>query len=154
MRDADDGFCAMKSATDLREKLRRDYSRLGTDPGDADVAFNFFLTADRMVDWRFPDDAGARAATRSLPLVALTSELARGVKVLRVHERRGRSGDATRRGGYFANYLGAYFGWHFGRGRLTVDLTGETAAAFGDQISALDLARQVLAYWDRQPDLG
>jgi hypothetical protein len=149
------GFSAMKSAADLRDKLRRDYARLAAHPGDADLAFNFFVTADHMVDWLYPDDPGRRTEAREVPLLAVCAQLANGTKHFRVTDRRHRSASGARRTvGYFANYMGTYFGWYFGGGRLAVDLQGVAADTFGPQVGAGDLARAVLAYWDKHPELG
>jgi hypothetical protein len=151
---ADGDFVAMRSAADLRDKLRRDYARLAAHPGDADLAFNFFATADRLPDWLYPGDSARGTEARSAPIPALCSELANGVTHFRVADRRHRSaGKLPRTSGYFSNYMGAYFGWYFGRGQLVVDLTGVLADQLGPQLAAADLAREVLTYWDKHPAL-
>jgi hypothetical protein len=151
---AGDDFVAMRSAADLRDKLRRDYARLAAHPGDADLAFNFFATADHLPDWLYPGDTARRAEARSAPIPALCAELANGVTHFRVADRRHRgAGKAARSPGYFSNYMGAYFGWYFGRGQLVVDLTGVLADQLGAQLAAADLAREVLTYWDKHPAL-
>jgi hypothetical protein len=147
-------FFAMRSGADLRDKLRRDYARLAGHPGDADLAFDFFATADRLPDWLYPEDSGRRSEARALPLMALCAQLASGSVCFRMTDRRHRAaGRAARTAGYFSNYMGAYFGWHFGRGHLVVDLAGAAADQFGPLIGAADLAREVLAHWDKHPDL-
>ena len=144
----------MRSPADLRDKLRRDYARLAAHPGDADLAFNFFATADRLPDWLYPEGDGRRTGIRNLPLLALCSALATGAAHFRMADRRHRtSGKAPRTGGYFSNYMGAYFGWHFGRGHLVVYLSGPLADEFGPSAGAAELAREVLAHWDKHPDL-
>jgi len=151
---AGDDFVAMRSAADLRDKLRRDYARLAAHPGDADLAFNFFATADHLPDWLYPADPARQAEARSAAIPALCSDLANGAAHFRVADRRQRSaGRAPRTSGYFSNYMGAYFGWYFGRGQLVVDLTGAAADQLGSQLAAADLAREVLSYWDKHPDL-
>ena len=151
---AGDDFVAMRSAADLRDKLRRDYARLAAHPGDADLAFNFFATADHLPDWLYPADPVRQAAARNAEIPALCAALAQGLTHFRVADRRHRSaGKVPRTSGYFSNYMGAYFGWYFGRGQLVVDLTGPVADQFGPQLAAADLAREVLAYWDKHPAL-
>ena len=148
------GFVAMRSGADLRDKLRRDYARLAAHPGDADLAFDFFATADRLPDWLYPGDSQRQASARSLPLLSLCADLANGSAHFRMADRRSRSaGKLPRTAGYFSNYMGAYFGWHFGRGHLVVYLTGALADELGPSAGAADLAREVLAYWDKHPDL-
>ena len=144
----------MRSAGDLRDKLRRDYARLAAHPGDADLAFTFFATADRLPDWLYPGDDARQREARSAPIPALCADLARGVTHFRVADRRHRSaGQSPRTPRYFSNYMGAYFGWYFGRGQLVVDLTESVADQLGPQPAAADLAREVLSYWDRHPAL-
>jgi len=53
-------FLRRETAQLLFEKLTRDLARLETWPNDADIAFNFFLAADAILDWlcnplEFPD---------------------------------------------------------------------------------------------------
>ena len=89
----------MRSPADLRDKLRRDYARLAAHPGDADLAFNFFATADRLPDWLYPEGDGRRTGIRNLPLLALCSALATGAAHFRMADRRHRtSGKALDRG--------------------------------------------------------
>jgi hypothetical protein len=47
----DDGFFTLQTAHDLFAKLQREFDRLSARPTDIDVAWNFFVTADHLVDW-------------------------------------------------------------------------------------------------------
>ena len=42
----------LQTAADLVAKLDRDLARMSAEPRDADAAFNFFVTADHVEEWR------------------------------------------------------------------------------------------------------
>jgi hypothetical protein len=77
------GFGTLQSAGDLPAKLRHDYSRIERDPTDQYAAFDFFVSAEHMVDWILPGRANkdAREAIReSDVLLQLVSHIASGSK--------------------------------------------------------------------------
>lgn len=49
------GFFELKTAQDLLDKLKREYMQLQKSPLNQDIAFNFFITAEHMPDWIYPD---------------------------------------------------------------------------------------------------
>ena len=49
------GFAVLKRAADLVAKLEHDLERIRAAPEDAYAAFDFFVTADHIVDWLLPD---------------------------------------------------------------------------------------------------
>jgi hypothetical protein len=54
------GFARIQAPRDLLKKLRRDRKRMEAHPDDEDAAFDFFVTADSMLDWVHPDTPGKR----------------------------------------------------------------------------------------------
>src|SRR5262245_38256943 len=50
------GLFDLKTPRDLLEKLRRDFRRIAESPTDQCAAFDFFVTAEHMVDWLYPGD--------------------------------------------------------------------------------------------------
>jgi hypothetical protein len=80
------GFAPLQQPRDLVAKLRHDFERMRAAPDDAYAAFDFFVTAEHIVDWLLPDKPGAnQAAARkarraSLELLEITSHLANGAK--------------------------------------------------------------------------
>lgn len=62
------GFAKTRFVGDLFAKLQHDLQRMRNDPLDEDAAFDFFVTAEYMVDWHLPDlPAGhRRKETRSV----------------------------------------------------------------------------------------
>ena len=49
------GAFGYDSASDMVEKLGRDFKRMSEDPHDCDAAIDFFRTADSVLDWHIPD---------------------------------------------------------------------------------------------------
>ncbi len=48
------GFFALRTPQDLLAKLRHDHARLVDNPIDSYAAFDFFVTANHLVDWIWP----------------------------------------------------------------------------------------------------
>jgi hypothetical protein len=75
------GFGELQTPGDLVRKLEHDLDRLKNSPQDQYAAFDFFVTAEHIVDWLHPTDRTAREAMRSSsPLLRITSHIANGVK--------------------------------------------------------------------------
>ena len=122
-------FFQAETAQLLFEKLTRDLECLETWPNDVDMAFNFFLTADAILEWLYPGEAGElqRGDLRNDPLLRAVRELASGAKHLEMKRRAGSPQTV-----------------------LTVELTERAAQKYGSRISALELAKRVHAYWRTQ----
>jgi len=69
------GFFQLKNAKDLFEKLQWEYENLVSHPGNAWRAFNFFVTAEHMADWK-----DCKLLKTTDPLLALCSHIANGGK--------------------------------------------------------------------------
>ena len=77
------GFYQLAHAKDLLAKLGRDLERIQLAPSDADPAYDFFVTAEHMLDWLFPGKNGKlrrESARKSEPLLQLVSHIATGAK--------------------------------------------------------------------------
>ena len=75
------GFAELRVPRDLVKKLEYDLERVRKSPQDQYAAFDFFVTAEHIVDWIHPNDKKAREAIRSSSsLLRITSHLANGVK--------------------------------------------------------------------------
>lgn len=133
------GFGSLDSASDLLAKLESDLELLLQQPGDSYVAYNFFATADHIVDWLFPGPEGSAAAVgrqsmrRTDALLCVVSQIATGAIHL---QPRGRRGGALT---------------HVDD--LIVVLSGEAASRFGCEVSAFALAASVVRYWQAHPRL-
>jgi len=150
----------LTSPRDLLAKLRHEHELLHQDSDNAYVAFNFFVTAEHLLDWLYPGNAG-KARREQLRgqevLLQIVSHIANGAKHFVVEAKHHKAVSASGRLGSFfpSSYFGSgYFGsGYFGKGRLTLHLTGDAATAFGSSVAPIDLADKVLAYWEACPDL-
>jgi hypothetical protein len=120
-------FFRLETAQLLFEKLTRDLACLETWPNDADMALNFFLTSDAILEWLYPGPAGwqQRVDLRNDPLLHAVWELASGVLELKP------AGDPPQTA-------------------FTVELSGRAVQKYRSRISAIDFARRVHAYWKTQ----
>jgi hypothetical protein len=148
------GVFDLLTPSDLLAKLRREYERLREAPDNADHAFNFFVTAEHMLDWIYPGHAGKDQRQRlrdSDCLLEVTSHLANGAKHFdRLLQHHQSVTSSARRGGYFSRQ---YFpmNWfargYFSEPTLVVELSGNAKAHLGSPITAVALAEKVLDYW-------
>jgi hypothetical protein len=80
------GFAALQRPADLVAKLEHDLQRIRAAPNDVYAAFDFFVTAEHIIDWLLPDapdssQSGARRLKRdSSELLKATSHIANGAK--------------------------------------------------------------------------
>jgi hypothetical protein len=148
------GLFSLSSAQDLRAKLHHDFKALCANPLDPYLGFNFFVTAEHLLDWQYPGDSNKAARTtarKSEILLQIASHIANGGKHFIVEGRHHTSVISTRNQlGWFGNYFGNWFGLYFGRVGMMVELDGAAAAAFGKAVSAVTIAQKLVAYWDGQ----
>jgi len=150
------GFAPLQQPADLLAKLAHDFERIRAAPDDAYAAFDFFITAEHIVDWLFPDSPGmnqssARKAKReSSELLKITSHIANGAKHFHalakqhdsVAELKQQSGGFDPRAFSPRAFSPAAFTMH----GLNVRLEN------GRVVHVLTLAEDVLRYW--QVELG
>ena len=75
------GFVGLRTPADLLAKLQHDIHRMIASPESEYAAFDFFVTAEHIVDWLHPDDKLARTNLRkSDPLLQIASHIANGAK--------------------------------------------------------------------------
>src|SRR5438105_3089567 len=75
------GLFELQTPADLVKKLQHDLERMANSPQDQYAAFDFFVTAEHILDWIHPDNKAARESLRSSsPLLRITSHLANGGK--------------------------------------------------------------------------
>ena len=84
-------FFRLETAQLLFEKLTRDLACLESWPNDADMAFNFFVTADAILEWLYRGSAGQqqREDLRNDALLHAVWELASGATPLEVKPGKG-----------------------------------------------------------------
>jgi len=144
------GVFELQTPADLLEKLRHDFSRIMQNCIDTYAAFDFFVTAEHLLDWRYPDvggEANVQARTdlrKNVPLLRVASHLANGAKHFKTTASRHKSVDDTHE--HKAEFDAEEFDpAEFGAtDYLVVVLVGDDAVALGPEISVHDLAGRVL----------
>jgi hypothetical protein len=140
------GFAELRVPRDLVKKLEYDLERVLQSPQDQYAAFDFFVTAEHIVDWIHPDDRKAREAARSSSsLLRITSHLANGVKHFEAKMAHHQSVADVEKSRYVeAGYVEeGYF-----EDALIIHLSAAEQSSFGQSsIEAAVLAKQVYEYW-------
>ena len=145
------GFFELRTAADLREKLRRDFARVQASSLDVDTLFNFLVTAEHMADWVLPGKVNreARKALRNGSVVLqVCSHLANGAKHYRIEAGHHQSVDQTLQSDENTQRFLAP------RSRptaLVIVLQERVAQVLGQRILAIQFAEQVLDFWDAYP---
>jgi hypothetical protein len=150
-----EGFFELRTPADLLQKLRHDHARIRADLMDAYAAFDFFVTAEHMLDWVLPDAADKANKQRreqkrqAKAILRVTAHLASGAKHFKAMGPQHKSVDSARaRDGAFDS--NAFDPAVFDTDRLVVDLMGVDASELGGEISVVDLAERVLIYWESE----
>ena len=152
------GIFELNTASDLLEKLERDYEKLCNEPLDSDAAFNFFVTANCMLDWVYPDhkaydkDQNEKRAylKKGNSILEICDHIASGAKHFTVHATHHKSVSDTHRCGSWGTPFSdpKWFNadWGF-QGRLDIMLNSDAQIEFGESISSQELAKKVIDYW-------
>jgi hypothetical protein len=142
------GLFELRRPADLVRKLRHDLERIETSPHDQYAAFDFFVTAEHIVDWLHPSDAdepARRALRSSSPLLRITSHLANGSKHFEATRKHHRSVAGTEKSRYVEE---GYVEPGYFHEPLLVHLTTDEARELGvPTIEVASLARHILEFW-------
>ena len=137
------GFFSLRTPKDLLAKLEADYDRLRDAESTSVVAqyaaFDFFVTAEHLVDWQFHSVGGSLKPHRAYPDGALVNDVASGAKHFRVDAKRHTTVSDTRSAGAFQ--ADAFQSDAFDVARLVVDLED------GSTVDVMDVATRVLDHW-------
>jgi len=133
-------------------KLRHDFARMQSDPDDIYAAFDFFVTAEHIVDWLHPDAPGSsQRAERerirsSSPMLEIVSHIANGAKhfVALAKHHTSVAELEQKSGGFSPTAFSprAFSPAAFQMAGLHIHL------ADGSVVHALPLAEDVLTHWD------
>ena len=134
------GFFQLKDASDLFDKLQWEYENLSAHPGNAWNAFNFFVTAEHMADWK-----GCKSLKFTDPLLKLCSHLANGGKHFEKLHDIHKSVKSAKHDGVFEPGVyeeGVY------EESLQITLEPDAVQALGvEVIDAVSLASKVIEFW-------
>lgn len=154
-----EGFFELKSPEDLLRKLRHDLEQMKTFPFDVYLAYNFFVTAESMLDWVYPGDKNKEKRNeirKSAWFLNATSDLATGAKHFKPHDFHDTVDKAFITPGWFTNYFpkGAFPNGSFGDGALIVCINDEIDVEDSDRFSAFAVATKVLEFWENKLGLS
>ena len=149
------GVFDLRTPRDLFAKVEYDFERVQADPLDPFAAYDFFVTAWHLVEWKHQPatDGVARAAllNRS-PVLRVCEHLAVGAKHFEPDPSRHSSVTDTESAGVWAAGAWAPGAWapNTWAGGLVVHLDGAARAAFGDKVTVQQLAQLVIDAWRRE----
>ena len=147
------GFFQLTAPADLLRKLEHDYRRLTKTPADPYPAFDFFITAEHLLDWSYPGDEG-KAKRNQLraahPLLRVVSHIANGAKHMVLDDSRHTSvSDTEATQSRYGD--GAYGVGPYGAGHLVVTIDESMWKTLGvKMITTIGLADDLLAFWRRE----
>ncbi|MGE0290603.1 MAG: hypothetical protein AB7I42_30020 [Bradyrhizobium sp.] len=147
------GFGELQKPEDLVRKLEHDLGRVRNSPQDQYAAFDFFVTAEHIIDWLHPDDRAAREATRaSSPLLRITSHIANGAKHFEAKNKHHRSVSGVEKERYVEP---GYVEEGYFAEPLIVHLTPDEGKEIGhNPVEAVWLAEQVYEHWKANAKLA
>jgi len=152
--DMNHGAFGLTTPGELLTKMKHDYEKLKAAPFDPYLAFNFFVTAECMLDWLKPGKSNQlirENLRNSEILLQITSHIASGAKHFsNLSSHHVSVSDMTPSAGYFVGYFPkeAFPIGYFSQGSLVIHLAGDAEKAFGSTINAVQLAEKVLNYWN------
>lgn len=148
------GFAELKSSQDLLAKLRHDRSRMNHDPLDTYATFDFFVTAEHLVDWYYPDTQNEnrreerKNLRKSETFLQVVSHIANGAKHFEATAQHHQSVQdlETNTGGFSPNSFStsAFSPGAFKFSGLTVRLSDGTIR------HVFDIADEVISYWEEK----
>ena len=146
------GLFGLNNSADLFKKLEREFEQLIAEPTDAYLAYNFFVTAWHLLEWKHPGHSGKPIRDRirdQTPVLQICEHLAVGAKHFEPTNSNLKAVTSSKRSNSWANGVWAPDAWTEGAwvSSLSVELTGEAQNAYGSQIKVEDLAHLVMDYW-------
>jgi hypothetical protein len=144
------GIFELREPIDLFRKLQHDFTRIQLNALDQYAAFDFFVTAEHILDWLFPgreNDKARNEAREKNFIRGVCSHIASGAKHFEVqHSRHASVTDVAVVSGAFQD--GAFQSSAFSTSRLIVRLDGDAADNLGDVVECLFLAGLVIKHWE------
>ncbi len=145
---AEKGIFNLRTAKDLFEKLQRDFKRVTENPADSDAAFDFFVTAFHLWDWKGRNNF---FVPKDLPQPdkatwQVCRQLANGSKHFEADDSHGSVKGTKLRDGAFQT--GVLQSNTFQSGYLVVRVEAEPARQLGSNSIRVDiLAKRLVEFW-------
>jgi hypothetical protein len=150
-----EGFAELRGPLDLLKKLEHDFKRLDASPANHYAAFDFFSTAEHLVDWLHPgkENKDFRKQLRnSSSILRVVSHVANGSKHFRADAPHHKSVESV---GYDGYVEPGYVEDGYCEAHLLITLTEKEQTDIGMQtIDALELARRTLQSWREKLGIG
>lgn len=148
------GVFGLQTARDLLQKLEVDHGRIHADPADPFAAYDFVVTAWHLLEWALPgpqNDGARRQLCIVNPLLRVCEHLAVGGKHFEPDPKRHTSVASNDVGGVWAKGSWAPGTWAKGTWAewITIQLDGVAEQQIGREITILQLADDMLAFWKR-----
>ena len=142
------GFGNLQSASDLLVKLEHDLSRVKKSADDAYAAFDFFVTAEHMIDWLYPTDhIEQKRLRKEVRLLEIVSHLANGNKHFQALAKNHTSVEEVKevKGGFAPKAFStrAFDIGSFKFAGINIELND------GTYIHVIELAENVYEYWKK-----
>ena len=122
------GFFELRTSADMLRKLEHEYSNLMRDPQNAFQAFNFFETAEHMLDWLLPgskNNSRRKSERKASVILQICSHVANGAKHLEVEAKHHNSvSDTEEQGGYFPSGWSLCANMHETASRFEINVEG------------------------------
>lgn len=142
------GVFGLITFDDLFSKLEWEYKQLASDPNNTYLAFNFFVTAWHLLEWKYPDPKGKNTRKNirdNEPLLRICEHLAVGAKHFEPTSKKHTSVKAS---GVFDSWGGSWGeSWGSSWKSLKVVLDSEFHGLYGKEVSVKKLADDALEYW-------
>jgi hypothetical protein len=149
------GFFDVRDPQSLFQKMQYDYGRMIAEPLNVYPAWDFFVTANHLIDWIWPSAGTAQhreeRTVEAIPRIC--EHLANGAKHFILNREHSAVSQLEKVDGAFDS--GAFDTSGFETDALMITLDAKEAAELGVQrLAAQALARRVLIYWGRRMGLG
>lgn len=144
------GVFGLSTHTNLFEKLEWEYHNLVQEPQNAYHAYNFFVTAWHLLEWKILEDHSARKEMRDKnPILQVCEHLAIGAKHFEPDNPKLESVNETKRNSVWGDGVWAEGAWKEGvwANWLTISLSGDAQKEFGNIVKAHEFARIVMEFW-------
>lgn len=105
-----EGIFELTTPNDLLKKLRYEYEHFRLEPLNTYTAFNFFVTAEHLLDWQYPGRANRsqrKQVRANSVILQICSHIANGAKHFQVEDKHHKSVSDTGQTGTL--YSGALF---------------------------------------------
>lgn len=143
------GVFGLNDHLDLFKKLEWEYKQLVAKPSDPYIAYNLFVTAWHLLEWKYPDSPTRIKIRDQTPLLQICEHLAVGAKHFEPRNKNLNAVSDSKRSGVWSDGVWKPGVWNEGVWAtwLDVALTGAAQKVYGDHIKVEDLARHVMDYW-------